>query len=102
MVHFTVSEQPLFFHEELQNLEAVEDETACLCCKVSKPGVSVQWKKGAVVLKPGNKYEMKQNDCEFQLKIHDLTSHDSGVYKCCTGGIVTTASLEVKGMCNTF
>ncbi|XP_058246255.1 obscurin [Hemibagrus wyckioides] len=91
-----VKEQPLFFHEELQNLEAVEDETACLCCKVSKPGVSVQWKKGAVVLKPGNKYEMKQNDCEFQLKIHDLTSHDSGVYKCCTGGIVTTASLEVK------
>ncbi|KAK3566244.1 hypothetical protein QTP86_030032, partial [Hemibagrus guttatus] len=90
------AKQPLFFHEELLNLEAVEGETACLCCKVSKPGVSVQWKKGAVVLKPGNKYEMKQNDCEFQLKIHDLSSHDSGIYKCCTGGIVTTASLEVK------
>lgn len=54
------------------------------------------------MLKSGNKYEMKQNDCEFQLKIHDLTNHDSGIYKCCTGGIVTTASLEVKGMCNTF
>ncbi|GAA6091334.1 obscurin, partial [Tachysurus ichikawai] len=91
-----VKEQPLFFHEELQNLESVEGETASLCCKVSKSGVSVLWKKGAVVLKPGNKYEMKQNDCEFQLKIHDLTNHDSGVYKCCAGGIVTTASLEVK------
>lgn len=54
------------------------------------------------MLKSGNKYEMKQNDCEFQLKIHDLTNHDSGIYKCCTGGIVTTASLEVKGMCSTF
>ncbi|KAK2841467.1 hypothetical protein Q7C36_013046 [Tachysurus vachellii] len=91
-----VKEQPLFFHEELQNLESAQGETASLCCKVSKSGVSVQWKKGAVVLKPGNKYEMKQNDCEFQLKIHDLTNHDSGIYKCCAGGIVTTAWLEVK------
>ncbi|KAI5095211.1 obscurin isoform X1, partial [Silurus meridionalis] len=91
-----VKEQPLLFHEKLQNLEAVAGETIALCFKVSKPGVPVQWKKGAVVLKPGNKYEMIQNDCEFQLKINDLTHHDSGTYKGCTGGIVTTAVLEVK------
>ncbi|KAI5610425.1 obscurin isoform X2 [Silurus asotus] len=91
-----VKEQPLLFHEKLQNLEAVVGETIALCFKVSKPGVPVQWKKGAVVLKPGNKYEMIQNDCEFQLKINDLTHHDSGTYKGCTGGIVTTAVLEVK------
>ncbi|XP_046727924.1 obscurin [Silurus meridionalis] len=91
-----VKEQPLLFHEKLQNLEAVAGETIALCFKVSKPGVPVQWKKGAVVLKPGNKYEMIQNNCEFQLKINDLTHHDSGTYKGCTGGIVTTAVLEVK------
>lgn len=54
------------------------------------------------MLKPGNKYETNQNDCEFQLKIHDLSNHDSGTYKCCIGGIVTTASLEVKGMGTLF
>lgn len=102
MFHFTISEQPLFFHEELKNLEAVEGEIASFCCKVSKLGVVVQWRKGTAVLKPGNKYEMKQNDYELQLKIHDLTNHDSGAYKCCTGGIVTTALLQVKGRCDTL
>lgn len=97
MFPITISEEALFFHEELQNLEAVEGEIASFCCKVSKLGVPVQWKKGTVALKPGNKYEIKRNDYELQLKIHDLTNHDSGTYKCCTGGIVTTASLQVKG-----
>lgn len=54
------------------------------------------------MLKPGNKYEMKQNGCEFELQIHDLTVQDSGIYKCCTGGIATTASLKVKGIYSTF
>lgn len=102
MIHVPISEHPLFFHEELQNLEAVAGKTATFCCRLSKPGLPVQWKKEAVVLKPGNKYEMNQNECELHLKIQDLTNHDRGTYKCCTGGIVTTAFLEVKGMCNTF
>ncbi|KAI4872326.1 hypothetical protein NFI96_027754 [Prochilodus magdalenae] len=91
-----VKEQPLFFHEELQDLEAVEGENALMCCELSKPATAVQWKKGTVLLRPGNKYEMKQNGCLLQLTILDLTTQDSGSYKCCAGGIASTACLEVK------
>lgn len=69
-----------------------------LCCELSKPGVSVQWKKETMLLKPGEKYEIKHNECELQLKIHDLKNSDSGSYKCCAGSLVTTASIVVKGM----
>lgn len=57
----------------------------------------MQWKKGAIRLRPGNKYEMKQDGCKAQLQIHDLTHQDSGTYKCCSGSLVTTASVVVKG-----
>lgn len=57
----------------------------------------MQWKKGAIRLRPGNKYEMKQDGCKIQLQIHDLTCEDSGTYKCCSGSLATTASIVVKG-----
>lgn len=68
-----------------------------MCCELSQPGVAVEWKKGAVLLSPGNKYEMKQDGCELQLQINDLTSQDSGAYRCCADGIETRASITVKG-----
>ncbi|XP_051964162.1 obscurin [Xyrauchen texanus] len=95
-INSTLPEQPLFFCEELHSQEAEEGETAFLCCELSKPGIEVQWKKGAIRLRPANKYEMKQNGCKVQLQIHDLTSQDSGTYKCCFGSLVTTASIVVK------
>lgn len=90
-------ESPVVFQEELQSLEAEEGETATLTCELSKPGVAVKWKKASVLLKPGNKYEMKQDGCLQQLQIYDLKHEDSGLYKCCADSLVTTASLVVKG-----
>lgn len=66
-------------------------------CELSKSASSVQWKKGAVPLKSGRKYEIQQNGGELKLQIHELTSQDSGVYTCCVGALVTSASLAVKG-----
>jgi len=82
----------------LECQEAEEGETAFLCCELSKPGAAVNWKKGSVLLKPGRKYEIKQNGGELQLQIHELTSQDSGVYTCCVGSLLTSASLDVKGI----
>lgn len=79
-------------------MQAIEGETASLFCELSKPGVPVLWKKGATRLRPGAKYEIRQNGCKLQLKIHDLTHQDSGSYKCCAGSLETMASLEVKGI----
>lgn len=92
-------EHPLYFSEELQNQEVEEGETAMLRCELSKTGVAVLWRKGTLLIRPGNKYEMKQDGCVLSLLIHDANSQDSSSYKCCAGTLVTTASLEVKGMC---
>lgn len=88
----------MFFREELQNQEAEEGETAFLCCELSKPGVAVQWKKGAMVLRHGRKYKMIQEGNELQLQIHDLTNEDSGIYRCCVGSLETRANVLVKGL----
>lgn len=88
----------MFFYKELKNQEAKEGETGLLCCEISKPGVSVEWKKETMLLKPGEKYEIGQDGCKLQLKIHDLKSSDSGSYKCCAGSLVTTASIVVRSM----
>lgn len=78
-------------------MDVEEGETAFLCCELSKPGVLVQWKKGSMLLRPGIKYEMKQNGCELELQINDLICEDSGVYKCCVGSLETKANILVKG-----
>lgn len=75
-----------------------EGETAFLHCELSKPGVLVQWKKGGTLIKPGNKYQIKQDGCEVQLQISELVVQDSGIYRCCVDGIETKASLSVKGI----
>lgn len=75
-----------------------EGETAFLSCELSKPGVLVQWKKGSVLLRPGNKYKMKQDGCDLQLQIYDLAVQDSGIYRCCADSTETRASLSVKGI----
>ena len=99
---FCVPERLLFFREELHNLQAEEGETAFLCCQLSKPGVAVQWKKGALLLTPGYKCKMKQDGCDLQLQIYNLTVEDSGSYRCCADGIETTARLDVEGIIQMF
>ncbi|XP_038654386.1 obscurin isoform X3 [Scyliorhinus canicula] len=87
---------PPTFTQELQNIEAVENSTATLLCKLSQLNVPVTWKMGSLAISPSGKYEIKQEDYMNILLIHNLNLEDSGDYTCDSGIRQTTAVLQVK------
>ncbi|CAN9502812.1 unnamed protein product [Ophioblennius macclurei] len=95
-VTLTVEGSPASFPKELKNQDAEEGDDVTLSCEVSKPGVRVEWRKGGVVLHPGNKYKIKQDGKVRELQISNLDPEDSGYYTCDAGDALTTANLVVQ------
>lgn len=68
-----------------------------LYCELSKPGVPVEWRKDAQLLREGAKYQMKQEGRVCEMLIADLTLKDTGEYSCSGGTAVTSAEIKVRG-----
>lgn len=74
-----------------------EGDGGVFCCELSKPGAPVDWRKGRVILKPGYKYEMKQEGRVTKLIINNVEESDAGKYTCKTTDSQSTAELTVRG-----
>lgn len=68
-----------------------------LRCELSKPGVSVEWKKGHEVLKNGVKYQMKKRETTFELLIWKSVPEDSGIYSCVCADKMTSVTVKITG-----
>ncbi|CAB1448560.1 unnamed protein product, partial [Pleuronectes platessa] len=97
-----INAQPVTFKQKLETQEAEEGASVTLRCELSKPGVSVEWKKGTQVLKSGEKYQMKQKASVNELLINKVVPEDTGDYSCVCGDQTTTASLKIKAQPVTF
>ncbi|NXQ94187.1 OBSCN protein, partial [Sagittarius serpentarius] len=72
-----VPDTPALFEKKLRNQEAEEGSTVTLHAELSKHDAPVKWKKGSVLLKASNKYEMKQTGSAVELLIHSLQLKDA-------------------------
>ena len=97
MFVFFPSAIPVTFKQELEDLEVKEGDSGVFCCEISKPGAPVDWRKGRIILKPGYKYEMKQQGRLSKLIINNMEESDAGKYTCKTQDSQSTAELTVKG-----
>lgn len=101
VISFHSSALPVTFTKELESQTTKEGDSVTLCCELSKPGVSLEWRKGELGLCPCAKYEIRQMEHLNTLVIHDVDVEDAGCYTCDTGDHQSTAQLTVKGMLNT-
>lgn len=85
------------FKQKLKNQEAVEEGHVTFRCELSKPGVPVEWRRDAQLLKDGDKYQIKQEGRAAELLIRHLTLPDAGEYSCSSGTAVTSADVRVRG-----
>ena len=74
-----------------------EGDSGAFCCELSKPGAPVEWRKGRAILKPGEKYEMKQEGPFTKLVVNNVEENDAGKYICKTKDSQSTAELTVQG-----
>ncbi|XP_062308204.1 obscurin [Osmerus eperlanus] len=102
MAEIKVRALPITFEREVQNMEVTEGDSGAFSCELSRPEAPVDWRRGRVILKSGDKYEMKQEGRITRLVIHNVEEGDAGKYTCQTKDNQSTAELTVRAPPVTF
>ncbi|KAG8544464.1 hypothetical protein GDO81_022450 [Engystomops pustulosus] len=93
-----VTALPPLFKEDLKNEKVTEGEEATLRCELTKPGAAVEWRKGEQVLKPSDKYMMRQEGLTSELIVKNVDEKDHGQYTCVCGEQKSTATLTINAL----
>ncbi|XP_017387517.1 obscurin isoform X42 [Cebus imitator] len=93
-----VHARPVRFQEALKDLEVLEGGAATLRCVLSSVAAPVKWRCGDSVLRPGDKYSLRQEGTMLELVVRDLRPQDSGLYSCSFGDQTTSATLTVTAL----
>lgn len=97
MQHLLCIALPITFKQELMNQEGEEGNNITLRCELSKASADVEWLKGEEVLKPGEKYQMRQIATKMELVIRKAVPEDSGVYFCVCPDQTSKAMVKING-----
>nr|XP_011770738.1 obscurin isoform X29 [Macaca nemestrina] len=93
-----VHARPVRFQEALKDLEVREGGAATLRCVLSSVAAPVEWRCGDNVLRPGDKYSLRQEGAVLELVVRNLRPQDSGRYSCSFGDQTTSATLTVTAL----
>ncbi|KAF7230095.1 obscurin-like protein 1a [Nothobranchius furzeri] len=91
----TVKETPVAILKPLTDVRVEEELPATLECEFSRQNVGVRWFKNGSELKPGKNYRIYSTGRKRICQILQCSLADSGFYKCDTGELNTSCSLEV-------
>ncbi|PNJ39222.1 OBSCN isoform 4 [Pongo abelii] len=93
-----VHARPVRFQEALKDLDVPEGGAATLRCVLSSVAAPVKWCCGNNVLRPGDKYSLRQEGAVLELVVRNLRPQDSGQYSCSFGDQTTSATLTVTAL----
>lgn len=91
----TVKETPVSILQPLSDARIEEDFPVTLECEFSRQLVEVKWYKNGKELKPGKNCRIYSMGRKRFYQILQCSRADSGLYKCDTGDLSTTCTLEV-------
>uniref|UniRef100_A0AAV2L9H2 Ig-like domain-containing protein n=1 Tax=Knipowitschia caucasica TaxID=637954 RepID=A0AAV2L9H2_KNICA len=91
----TVKETPVLLLLPLADARVEEDTSLTLECEFSRPLLEVKWYKDGKELKPGKNIRIYSMGRKRFCQILQSSTDDSGLYKCESGDLQTSCTLEV-------
>ncbi|CAL8307260.1 unnamed protein product [Merluccius merluccius] len=91
----TVKETPVSLVKKLADVRVEEGSPVTLECEFSRQNVEVKWLKSGVDLKPGKNCRIYSMGRKRYCQILETSLADAGSYRCDTGDITSSCSLDV-------